>query len=179
MMGGGTPEGTLVVTGAAAMAPLVDKMTKGADTINALFPRTADFEATARAVFTGGTGHGLSFRAPGFFYIVMGYESFDSGKYARVHAYSVGPGVQLPTTPRLTIRMIEIAVTVGFEQQLLDKATQAIGVSIRSGVVYRVVGGLAFSGMLGFTTSGGPSAFTEFGLLWRHSLAEGGKYLVR
>lgn len=178
-MSGGTAEGMAMLGGAAALAPMVDAIGQAANRTNAKFPMSVDIEATARVVLSGGTGRGFSLRAPGLFYVHMGFASYDAGEYDRVIAYSAGLGVQLPLTPKITVRAVEIGLNVGGVRHLIDMETVGGGFNLRSGIVYRVVSGLAVSATLGLDTMGDMKFFTDVGLLWRFDLRSTTRYLIQ
>lgn len=176
----GSADSAAMLGAAAAAAPLVEAAGDAANHLNDKFPRTFDLEATARILFTGETGYGLGLRAPGIFYVHMGFDSYDSGESNHVQAYSFGLGAQLPITRAFTIRVVELGGSLGGITHPGKATTFTAGFSARTGVVYRLVSGLSFSAGVGIDTIAGLNAFfSDFGVLWRFDLSSNRRYMVR
>jgi hypothetical protein len=178
-LSGGTREGVLVVGTAAALAPLVDVAGDALNRLDEHFPKTIDLEATGRVLSDGGTGYGFSMRAPGVFYTHVGFASFDSGEWDRIVAASFGLGFQLPLTRAFTIRAFEVGLNIGSARHHDVVSTIALGVNMRVGGVYRLIGGLSFSAMLGIDSTEKVNAFVDVGVLWRFDLGNNKRYMIR
>jgi hypothetical protein len=180
-LSGGTPEGAMVVTAAAAIgvlgAPIADGLRKASDAL----PMHFDLEAAQRFTFSGNAGYGFAFRVPGFFYSQLGFVSYELSPWDRVNAATFGLGLQLPLTWRWTVRAVEAGVSLGSVRHVVDEATLKGSFNIRTGVVFRIVSGLATSATIGFDTLDN-QGFADFGVLWRFDIEKSNRnrrYLIR